>query len=217
MDRRKFISVSGISLVGLNGIVSTSTLFLPKENQKDASDFMELIGAQKLNKKLSDSQNNYILKCSESWMNLGYKNDDYGPIWKAGNKTFIYPLQLSSDLSDNIDQVVLVFTILKDGELKYTGSLSGFHLEIIDINKKLLLQLGDAHIIRSCILPAEGRGKPLEGGWAFKTEKGFFELSSNIEKDKSYISSALTVDQKYIWQNSILSNHSLNIKSQSLA
>ncbi len=216
MKRRKFIGVSGISLLGLNKIVIASSVFFRQEKKNFISDFTALIGAQKLNKKLSAAQNEYILKSCDSWIKLGYTYIDSELFCKAGNN-IIYPLQLSANDSNFIDQVVLVFTILKNGDLKYSGSLSGFHLEIIEVHKNLILQLGDADMIRSCILPAYEKGKPIEGGWALCTKKGHFELSVKIELDKSYVSSALMVDEKFIWQNSILSNHSLLRRSSSLA
>ena len=217
MKRRKFIGVSGISLLGLNGIVSASSVFFQKAKSNHVLEFAELIGAQKLNNKLSDKQIVYISKFCASWMKLGYVHKDFDIIWKAGNNHIIYPMQLSKDHSDHIDQVVLIFNISQNGDLKYTGSLSGFHLEIIEIHKNLILQLGDPDMIQSCILPANGRGKPIEGGWAYYTKKGHFELGVKIETDKSYVSSALMVDEKFIWQNSIFSNHSLLRQSPSLA
>ncbi|MFZ1562191.1 MAG: hypothetical protein WAT37_19790 [Saprospiraceae bacterium] len=216
MKRRKFIGVSGISLLGMNGIVNISSLLFQKENTNNLSCFIELIGAQKLNNKLSDKQIEYISKISNSWTNLGYKNNESGQIHKAGN-ILIYPMKLFKVHSDHIDEVVLIFTMLKNGDLKYTGSLSGFHLEIIEIHKNLILQLGDPDMIQSCILPGDGKGKPIEGGWAYYTKKGHFELGVKIETDKSYVSSALMVDEKFIWQNSILSNHTLHRQSPSLA
>lgn len=169
---------------------------------------MALIGGERLHKKLSDVQNDYIRTTCKSWMKLGYKNND-GLIWRAGNNTIVYPLQLSTDSAINIDQVVLVFTVQKNGAITYNGSLSGFHLEVIELNKNSLLQLGDAAYIRACILPALEMGQSKDGGWALTTEKGYFELNVKIEKDKSIIFSALKVDNQFIWQNSFLSNHIL--------
>lgn len=214
MDRRKFISVSGISLVGLNGIVSASSLLFQKGRLHEVTNFMELIGAETLNKKLSDQQHEYILTACKSWLHIGYKNSDGGHLWKAGDDTIICPMKLSSDTLDNIDEVVLVFTIQKNNGIRYKGCLSGFHLEIISLHQKSLLSLGNADFIRSSILPYQVN-LSMENTGTFTTKKGYFELAVKIEKDKTFVSSALKVGSQFIWQNSILSNHTLYCQSSS--
>jgi hypothetical protein len=216
MDRRKFISVSGISLVGLNGIFSATSSFFPKDKSHEVINFMELLGAERLNRKLSDQQNEYILKACKSWLNLGYKNSDVGFLWKAGEDTIICPMKLSTDTVDSIDNVVLVFTIQNSTGIKYEGSLSGFHLEAISLNQKALLSLGNADFTRSCILPYEVSLSDKRMG-TFTTKKGYFELVVKIEKDKTYACSALKVGNQFLWQNSILSNHTLRSHSITLA
>jgi len=212
MDRRKFISVSGISLVGLNGIVSASSLLFQKQRLQEVTNFLELIGAERLHNKLTDQQHEYILTSCTSWLHIGYKNIDGSLFWKAGEDTIICPMKLSSATKDSIDQVILVFSVQQNNEIKFEGSFSGFHLEIIALNQKELMSLGNADFIRSCILPYQ-RSQTMESKGVLTTKRGYFELAVKIEKNKTFVSSALKVDNKFIWQNSILSNHTLYSQS----
>jgi hypothetical protein len=123
----------------------------------------------------------------------------------------LYPLSLNVEGIGNVDEVVLVFKKEKSETLTMQGSISGSHLEAIQNNIEKILKIGNAEKIRESLLPIESSGKYLEGGWAYKTACGYFELSVSINGNEKTIISSLEVNNEYIWKNTILlSNHNFD-------
>jgi hypothetical protein len=205
MNRRRFIGVSGISIIGTNSLVSSVSRFLGLGFEDKIFDIFSFLGVNRTGK-IDELKNNLIVtNLLKSWAKSNYSLCDDNVYWKAGDDQILIPIQLKTLSAVTIDNVVLVFNIDKDQNIQYAGNLSSFHIEAISRNKKLLNKLGYTHRIRESVLPSTGKGMPKDLGWCFETKLGSFELSTILDKGKTSVSSALYVDGDAVWQNSFLS------------
>ncbi|HMR89673.1 MAG TPA: hypothetical protein PKD51_16040 [Saprospiraceae bacterium] len=209
MNRRKFLGISGISLIGSNSLVMSVSSVLGIGSEDKVFDIFSFLGVNKTGKIDNLKFNKIILDQLKIWQKSNYQLCDDNIYWIAGKDQILIPIQLKTSDDKILDNVVLVFYITEDQSPKYTGNLSSFHIEAISRNTKLLDELGDTEIIRESILPYTGKGRPVDLGWSFDTKLGSFELSASLSDGKTSISSALYVDKKAIWQSSFLSESQL--------
>jgi len=210
MNRRKFIGVSGLGVIGTNSLVSTVSNILGFSFEDKIFDFFSFIGVSQTGKIDELNDKITVIHKLNDWLKSNYTLCDDNLYWKAGDNRLLIPLQLKTVDGELFDHVVLVFNHYEGNIAQYTGNLSGFHLETILRNKKLLSKLGDVNKIRNSVLPSSGKGKPVDLGWSFETDLGNFELSASLIEGKTSISSALYVDDDAVWQNSFLSESALN-------
>lgn len=208
MDRRKFIGVSGISLIGISPVFSTASRIISRPSDGNTTDFLMLTGAKKSVFSMSQEDNDMLQNQCCSWIKSGYTQSHPDFCWKT-EKNILIPLELSGSSNKLLDQVLLVFERSGNGSLSYTGVISGFHQEVFVKNKTILQTLGDASVIAESVFPTAQKGKPVPGGWMYYTKRGSFELSVMIDSGKTSLSSALISGQKSLWNNSILSDHTL--------
>ncbi len=205
MNRRKFIGISGISIIGTNSLMMSVSSFLGLGSEEKIFDILSFIGVNKTGKIDALKDNSVIVNNLKSWSKSNYSLCDDNTYWKAGDDQVLIPIQLKTSDEIIIDNIVLVFNVEKDENIRYVGNLSSFHIEAISRNKKLLNKLGDTHKIRESVLPFSGKGKPVDLGWSFETKLGIFELSASLNEGKTSVSSALYADNNALWQSSFLS------------
>lgn len=209
MNRRKFIGISGISIIGTNSLVMSVSSFLGLASEDNVFDIFSFIGVDKTGKIDELKNKSVILNILKSWGKSNYSLCDDNTYWKAGDDQVLIPIQLKTTDDTIIDNTVLVFNLEQNQNIRYSGNLSSFHIEAISRNKKQLSKLGDTKKIRESILPSSGKGKPVDLGWAFDTKHGSFELSASLNGGKTSVSSALYTDNNAVWQSSFLSETSL--------
>lgn len=205
MNRRKFIGISGISIIGTNSLVMSVSSFLGLGAEDKIFDILSFIGVDKTGKIDELKNKSIVLDALKTWRKSNYSLCDDNIYWKAGDDQILIPIQLKTADEVIIDNIVLVFKIEKEQNLRYIGNLSSFHIEAISRNKKILSKLGDTDKIRASVLPFSGKGKPVDLGWSFETKLGSFELSASLIEGKTSVSSALYADNKALWQSSFLS------------
>lgn len=205
MNRRKFIGISGISIVGTNSLVMSVSSLFGLGSEEEIFDIFTFMGVRKTGKIDQLKDDSAVKEHLKLWAKSNYYPCNENTYWKAGEDQILVPIQLNTSDNIMIDNIVLVFNIDKDQNTKYTGNLSSFHIETISRNIKSLNELGDSDKIRESILPSTGKGKPVELGWSFDTKHGNFELSATLLEGKTSVSSALFVDNNAVWQSSFLS------------
>ena len=205
MHRREFINMSGIGIISMNGMFKFS-FFNDSDHEVSIIDnFMEFIRAEKKEGPLDVNLFALVAKNAESYLKTGYANIENN-YWLSKNNTILYPLCLSTDDLKYIDQVILVFEKEEEkGNFVYRGSLNKFHLAAIHHNKEHITKIAKTNdfIEADLLLPSKGGGKYIKGGWAFATNKGFFELAVTLNNDNASIYSALIADQSDVWRNTI--------------
>ncbi len=209
MDRRKFIGISGVSIIGANSFVMSVSSFLGLGAEEKIFDIFSFIGVNKTGKIDELKNKSIVFDALKSWAKSNYSLCDDNIYWKAGDDQILIPIQLKTADEVIIDNIVLVFKIEKEQNLRYVGNLSSFHIEAISRNKKLLSKFGNTDKIRESVLPSSGKGKPVDLGWSFETKLGSFELSASLNADKTSVSSALYAGNNAVWQSSFLSETSL--------
>jgi hypothetical protein len=211
MNRRKFISISSISIVGTNSLVMSVSSFLGLGSEDKIFDILSFIGVHKTGKIDVLKNNSIIFDTLKSWAKSNYSVCDENVYWEAGDNQILIPIQLKTSDDVIIDNIVLVFNLEKADNIRYVGNLTSFHIEAISRNKKILSKLGNIDKIRESVLPSSGKGKPVDLGWSFETKLGSFELSASLNEGKTSVSSALYADNNALWQSSFLSETSLII------
>ncbi len=205
MNRRKFIGVSGLGIIGANSsVMAVSKIFGFNIEDKvfEILSFLDIYQTGEIDELLDKK---IVIRKLEEFRKSNYLVCDDNLYWKAGDDKIIIPLQLKTFNGEIIDHILAVFKIDEDSKTNYIGNLSGFHLETIIRNKRVLSQLGGTEKIRHSVLPSTGKGKPVDLGWSYETEFGNFELSASLIEGKTSISSALYIDNDALWQNSFLS------------
>jgi hypothetical protein len=212
MERRKFINISGVSLLGLNYIID---LDIFKSNDACKNNINLLLDLLKVTTNRKCFNVNILSKINlyiNAWVIRGYKNPDT-TYWLFGENIILYPLFLNNKDGAILDEVLLVFKLEKKDNLIYQGVITGFHIESLISNKSKLLELGDASKIGESILPILSKGRYIAGGWAYQTNNGYFELVVTLENDKANVYSGLIADHEYLWQTQIESKYLMNNNS----
>lgn len=198
-----------MSIIGTNGIIMSVSSLLGLGSEEKIFDIFSFIGVIKTGKIDQLKSKEVILNTLMNWAKSNYFLCDDNTYWKAGDDQILIPIQLKTLDNVILDNVVLVFNIDRKEITKYSGNLSGFHIEAITRNKNLLAQLGDTDKIRKSILPSSGKGRPVDLGWSFETTFGSFDMSASLVDGKTSISSALYVDNEAVWESSFLSDSPL--------
>lgn len=209
MNRRKFIGVSGLSIIGTNSFVASISHIFGLQIKDICSEVLKIMGVANEGQISQLDDASVIHEKLNNWAKsnfLLFKDNVY---YTDGNKTLLIPLKQKNKGGSTIDNVLLVFRFNENGIIRYTGNLSGFHMEAISWNKKALLNLGDEKTIRDSILPLSGKGKPYNLGWSFETASGRFDLSAKLDDEgKTLITSAVKKGDQYVWENSFVAESS---------